>query len=331
MRADRLLSILLLLQMHARLTARTLAKRLEVSERTILRDMEALGTAGVPVVADRGAGGGWRLVDGYKTNVSGLTDSEIQALFATRPSKLLADLHLDKASDQALVKLLSVLPAVNRRGAELAWQRIHIDVSGWNRSRDPVPHLPLLQQALWTDRRVRITYDREGCTSERVLDPLGLVAKGATWYLAGRIDGDVRSYRVSRIRDAEILDEPFTRPPDFDLAAFWEKSAETFRERLPRFNVVARVRAETMPLLRVMIRFGGIDGLEDDEGASGGRARPAASVGLALKTNAAGRARPPEALPSSSCHRVTMHFDTEEVARINLLGFGDAVEILSWG
>jgi predicted DNA-binding transcriptional regulator YafY len=291
MRADRLLSILLLLQLHARLTARVLAKRLEVSERTILRDMEALGTAGVPVVADRGAGGGWRLVDGYKTNVSGLNEAEIQALFATRPSKLLADLRLDKASDAALVKLLSVLPAVNRRGAELAWQRIHIDVSGWNRSRDPVPHLPLLQQALWRDRRVRIVYEREGCaSSERVLDPLGLVAKGAVWYLVGAIDGDVRSYRVSRIRDAAILDESFTRPPDFDLAAFWQRSAETFRERLPRFHVVARVRAAALPLLQMMMRFGAIDEIRDD--------------------------------------RVTMHFDSEEVARITLLGFGTRVEVI---
>jgi predicted DNA-binding transcriptional regulator YafY len=293
MRADRLLSILLLLQMHARLTARYLAKRLEVSQRTILRDMEALGAAGVPVVADRGAGGGWRLVDGYKTNVSGLNDSEIQALFVTRPSKLLADLHLDKASDAALVKLLSVLPAVNRRGAELAWQRIHIDVSGWNRSRDPVPHLPLLQKALWSDRRIRMMYEREDCVSERVLDPLGLVAKGAVWYLVAAVDADIRSYRVSRVREATILDESFVRPPDFDLAAFWERSSEMFRERLPRFVVVARVDAEAMPLLKAMIRFGGIDEISGD--------------------------------------RVTMHFDTEEVARINLLGFGDAVEISSWG
>src|ERR1041385_3710295 len=181
MRADRLLSILLLLQLHPRLTARQLAKRLEVSERTILRDMEALDVAGVPVIAERGVGGGWRLLDGYKTNISGLTGHEVQALFATRPAKLLADLKLDKASDAALVKLLSVLPAVNRRGAELAWQRIHIDVSGWNRSRDPVPHLPALQQAVMNDRRIRITYERDGCVTERTLDPLGLVAKGAAW------------------------------------------------------------------------------------------------------------------------------------------------------
>lgn len=291
MRADRLISILLLLQMHSRLTARHLAKRLEVSERTIHRDMEALGTAGVPVVADRGVGGGWRLMEGYRANVSGLTEAEVQALFVTRPSRLLADLRLDKASDGALVKLLSVLPAVNRRGAELARQRIHIDVSGWSRSREPVPHLPALQQAVWSDRRVRILYDRgEGCASERLIDPLGLVAKGSVWYLVGRVENDLRSYRVSRIRDAAILDESFIRPPEFDLAAFWEKSAETFRERLPRFNVVARVRHEALPLLQAMIRFGAIDTVSGDQ--------------------------------------VTMHFDSEEVARVTLLGFGTAVEVI---
>src|SRR5437764_9483135 len=238
MRADRLLSILLLLQMHPRLTARHLAKRLEVSERTIHRDMEALGAAGVPVVADRGVGGGWRLVEGYRANVSGLTEAEVQALFVTRPSRLLADLHLDKASDGALVKLLSVLPAINRRGAEMARQRIHIDVSGWNRSRDPVPHLPALQQAVWSDRRLRILYDRgEGCASERLVDPLGLVAKGSGWYLVAAIEGDIRSYRVSRIRDVAMLDESFVRPAEFDLAGFWEKSAETFSQPLPRAPV----------------------------------------------------------------------------------------------
>ena len=290
MRADRLISILLLLQMHARLTARHLAKRLEVSERTIHRDMGALGTAGVPVVADRGVGGGWRLVEGYRANVSGLTESEVQSLFVTRPSRLLADLHLDKASDGALVKLLSVLPAVNRRGAELARQRIHIDVSGWNRSRDPVPHLPALQHAVWSDRRIRILYDRDGCASERLVEPLGLVAKGSVWYLVGHVENDVRSYRVSRIRDVAILDESFIRPPEFDLAAFWERSAETFRERLPRFNVVARVRPDALPMFQMMIRFGSIDTISGDH--------------------------------------LTMHFDSEEVARVTLLGFGSAVEVI---
>jgi predicted DNA-binding transcriptional regulator YafY len=289
MRADRLLSILLQLQLHGRLTSAALAKRLDVSERTIHRDMNALGAAGVPVVAERGAGGGWSLMEGYRTNLTGLSESEVQALFVTKPARLLADLRLEKASDAALVKLLTVLPAVNRRNAELARQRIHIDVSGWNRSNEPVPHLPALQNAVWHDRRVRILYGDEH-TAERILDPLGLVAKGSVWYLVGRVENDLRSYRVSRVRDVAILDESFIRPPEFDLAAFWEKSAETFRERMPRFNVVARVRPDVLPMFQMMIRFGSIDAISGDQ--------------------------------------LTMHFDAEEVARVTLLGFGSAVEVI---
>jgi predicted DNA-binding transcriptional regulator YafY len=289
-RADRLLSILLLLQMHSRLTARALAKRLEVSERTILRDMDALGAAGVPVVADRGAGGGWRLVDGYRANVSGLTEAEVQSLFVSHPSRLLADLQLDKASDGALVKLLSVLPAVSRRGAELARQRIHIDVSGWSRSRDPVPHLPALQQAVYADRRARIAYERmDATTSDRVVDPLGLVAKGSIWYLIARVDGgETRTYRVSKVRETAILDETFVRPADFDLGAHWQQSADTFRERLPRFVVV--LRAKDVTWIERMTRFGGIDSVTGDV--------------------------------------VAMHFDSAEVARMTLLGLGTMVEVL---
>lgn len=293
MRADRLLSILLLLQTHGRMPARALARRLEVSERTILRDMEALGAAGVPVVADRGARGGWSLMPGYRANVSGLNEAEVQALFVGNPPRLLADLHLDKASDQAMVKLLSVLPAVTRRGAELARQRIHIDVSGWRDSRDPVPHLPTLQEAVWTDRRARIRYGDH----ERTLDPLGLVAKGSVWYLIAAVEGDLRTYRVSRVVDATLLDEPATRPPDFDLAAFWARSSESFRTRLPRFEVVARVEAAALDFLRLIVRYGGIDAVTDDD--------------------------------HPDWRRVAMHFDSEEVARFTMRGMGGRVEVMA--
>src|SRR5205085_10567172 len=131
MRADRLVSILLLLQLHGRMTARGLAERLEVSERTIHRDMEALSAAGVPVVAERGAGGGWALVDGYRTNLTGLNGAEIQSLFTATPTRLLSDLSLDKASDAAHVKLLAALPEASRALAEYARQRIHVDAAGW--------------------------------------------------------------------------------------------------------------------------------------------------------------------------------------------------------
>src|SRR5215211_1603985 len=144
MRADRLFSIVLLLQSYRQLTARNLAHRLEVSERTIHRDMEALSGAGIPVVAERGTGGGWSLLGEYRTNLTGLNEAEIQSLFVTKPARLLADLNLEKASEGALLKLLAALPSVYRRGAEYARQRIYIDVGGWNRSEETVPLLHLL-------------------------------------------------------------------------------------------------------------------------------------------------------------------------------------------
>src|SRR3954452_11633467 len=151
MRADRLLSILLLLQVNHRITSRALAERLEVSERTIHRDMEALTAAGVPVMAERGTGGGWSLLEHYRTNLTGLNEAEVQALFLTRPPQLLGDLGMDKASDAALIKLFAALPAMYRRGAEEVRQRIYIDITGWNRPEEAVPLLPTLQEAIWQE------------------------------------------------------------------------------------------------------------------------------------------------------------------------------------
>src|SRR5215212_9732508 len=222
MRADRLLSILLLLQTHRRMTAGALAQRLEVSRRTVHRDMEALSMAGVPVYAERGAGGGWVLPDSFRTDLTGLTESEIQALFVSMPTRLLADLGLAQASDAALVKLLAALPSVARRDAEQVRQRIHVDGAGWHQSAETVPALATLQEAVWIDRRVRLNYRRgDGSAVERVVDPLGLVAKGRLWYLVAGVDGEPRTYRISRVEAAEILDEPASRTPDFDLATFW--------------------------------------------------------------------------------------------------------------
>ena len=252
MRADRLLSILLLLQVRRRITAGELARRLEVSERTIHRDMEALSGAGVPVTAERGAGGGWRLLSEYRTNLTGLNDDEIQALFLTRPPRLLADLGLDKASEAGLIKLLAALPAMSRRGAEDVRQRIYVDAAGWRQSDEAVPCLPVLQEAVWQEHRVRFTYPHGNDYAAREADPLGLVAKGSAWYLVAAVGGEPRSYRVSRIRDAVALDEPCVRPSDFDLATYWQQSTAQFTAALPRYparllvdpSIVRRIRTE---------------------------------------------------------------------------------------
>lgn len=298
MRADRLFSIVLLLQSHRLLTARNLAQRLEVSERTIHRDMEALSGAGIPVVAERGTGGGWSLLGEYRTNLTGLNEAEIQSLFVTKPSRLLADLNLEKASEGAMLKLLAALPSIYRRGAETARQRIYVDVAGWHRSEEDVPLLHVLQDAVWHERKLRLMYGGGGeCDAvERVVDPLGLVAKGSVWYLVAAIEGEVRSYRVSRVQSVEVLDGACVRPSGFDLATFWEQSAAQFRAQLPRYQVLARVRPEIVARLPFAGRFARVEqtGPTDEEGWV----------------------------------HVSLRFDVEEMACEYALGFGTLLEVL---
>src|SRR5690349_15363857 len=224
MRADRLLSLLLLLQTRGRMTAQELAERLEVSERTVYRDLAALGMAGVPVYAERGPGGGCMLMDGYRTDLTGLTEAEVRTLFMAGAPALLKDLGLGSALEAALLKLLAALPATFRQNVERARQRIHIDALGWSRWEEPVPHLATVQEAVLRGRRLRIVYrPLDGEAGERVVDPLGLVAKTTVWYLVARRDGEMRVYRIARMREAELLDEPCARPEGFDLAAYWRE------------------------------------------------------------------------------------------------------------
>ncbi|HEY0081928.1 MAG TPA: YafY family protein [Pyrinomonadaceae bacterium] len=297
MRADRLFSIVLLLQSHRQLTSRDLAGRLEVSARTIHRDMEALSGAGIPVVASRGTGGGWSLLGEYRTNLTGLNEAEIRSLFVVKPSRLLADLNLEKAAEGAFLKLLAALPSVFRRGAEYARQRIHVDVTGWNRAEESVPHLHALQEAIWQERRVRLLYARGDCEAvERLADPLGLVAKGSVWYLVAAVEGDLRSYRVSRVAGVEMLDEPCQRPPDFDLAAFWEQSAAHYRAHLPGYRARVRVRREIVARMRYAGRFARVE-----------------------------RTGEPDA---DGWVEVALRFDAEEMACEYALAFGAQLEVL---
>ncbi|HEY7295621.1 MAG TPA: YafY family protein [Dehalococcoidia bacterium] len=269
MRADRLLSILLLMQGQRRLTARTLAQRLEVSERTIHRDMEALSAAGVPVYAERGRGGGWALPEQYRVEVPGLSEAEVQALFLRTPAALLADLGLQGASESALVKLLVALPALRRHDAEYARQRIFVDTAGWRRGEEPVPLLPALQEAVWQDRQLDLLYERgDGVSVRRTVDPLGLVAKGRVWYLVAAVGGEPRTYRVSRVRDATPLAEAATRPAGFDLAAYWTASSARFTAALPRYPVRLRVAAKMLPRLSSIGAYMRVEaqGEPDDDG-----------------------------------------------------------------
>jgi len=251
MRADRLLSILLLLQVNKRLTARALAERLEVSERTILRDMEALGAAGVPVTAERGAGGGWGLLQEYRSDLTGLNAAETQALFLAKSSRLLADLGMGRAADAALIKLLASLPVRSQRDVEYTRERLHIDGAGWYQSGEAFPLLPALQEAVWLERQVRMEYQKaDGSTIERLVHPLGLVAKGSVWYLVAGAEGGLRSYRVSRVQAACVTDAACVRPPGFDLAAFWEQSVAELKANVPRYPATLRVAPDLLARMR---------------------------------------------------------------------------------
>ena len=296
MRADRLISILLLLQSHRSMTAGELAQQLEVSQRTIYRDMEALGIAGIPVMAERGVGGGWSLMEGYRTKLTGLNEAEIQTLFL-KPPNLLTDLGLGKASEGALIKLLAALPSIYRRDAEHVRQRIHIDDSGWRRSKENVSFLPTLQEAIWGERELNLTYQRgDDSTVERIVHPFGLVAKGNVWYLVGEVEGDIRSYRVSRVKDATITERSFVRPPDFDLAAFWETSSADFIAALPKYPATVRVDRAILPLIGYMWRYARIT--HEDKQDEGGWIK------------------------------LSVQFQTEEEACTYVLGFGPQIEVL---
>jgi predicted DNA-binding transcriptional regulator YafY len=248
MRADRLISIVLLLQANGRLTAENLAHRLEVSQRTILRDMDALSTAGVPVVAERGTGGGWRLIDGYETKLTGLTPAEIRSLFLARPPVLLAELGIKEAADAAWLKLRAALPVGVREQAEFVRQRVLIDSRNWRDAAESLTSLPFILESLWSGLRLKFIYEKaDGESSEREVDPLGLVARANRWYLVAANGDERRTYRVSRIRSAEILTESCARPKDFDLAAYWEASTNRFREHLPRYDATFLVTHAVLP------------------------------------------------------------------------------------
>ena len=245
------------------MSARALAERLEVSERTIHRDMEALSMAGVPVIAERGANGGWSLLEDYRTNLTGLNQAEIQALFLTQSPRLLTDLGMRQAAEGALVKLLASLPTVQRQDAEFMRARIHVDGAGWKQSVESVPCIRAIQDALWQEKKLHLSYERgDQVCVERVVDPLGLVAKSGAWYLVAGVEGEIRTYRVSRVRGATILDEASQRPDGFDLAGYWEQSKAEFQANLPRYPARFRVASSILPFFQGMLRYARVERVE---------------------------------------------------------------------
>ncbi len=258
MRASRLVSLLLLLQTRGQMTAAELAAILEVSQRTILRDVEALSMAGVPIYCERGALGGVRLLDGYRTRLTGMTAEEAEALFLSGLPGPAAELGLGTVMTAARLKVLAALPTELRARASRLVERFHLDAAAWFRSSDAVPHLPALSQGVWDGRRLRIRYHRGDDAVDRVLDPLGVVLKGGAWYLVAMADGQIRTYRASRVAAVEMLDERFERPLEFNLAAYWQESTAAFEHEVPRVEVAVAVRSDRVPALHDMVGESGV-------------------------------------------------------------------------
>ena len=248
MRASRLVSFLLVLQVRGQLTAAELAERLEVSERTVQRDAQALAAAGVPIASVRGPAGGYRLEQGYRTKLTGLDAAEAEALFVG-PA---AELGLGRELAAARLKLLASLPAELQERADRAARLFHVDPRGWFREEDRVPHLPAIAGALWRGRRLEIRYREGAAVVSRRLDPLGLVLKAGVWYLLAVRRREERVYRVSRIVAARELAERSERPAGFDLAAAWSRRSEAFEGSVsrPRVEVTVRVPSSQVRYLR---------------------------------------------------------------------------------
>jgi predicted DNA-binding transcriptional regulator YafY len=231
MLASRLLSILMLLQARGRMSARELAEEFEVAVRTIHRDIDELSAAGVPVYAERGRGGGFRLQDGYRTKLTGLNQSEAEAVFLAGLPGPAAQLGLAEALATARLKLLAALPASLQPGAERIAARFHLDPGAWFHDVDPLPSLPIIARAVWSERMLKLRYRRSGESDARPrrLGPLGLVLKAGIWYLVAQSGKDaVRTYRAANIHDAEITDEVFARPKYFDLANHWRNAVREY-------------------------------------------------------------------------------------------------------
>jgi predicted DNA-binding transcriptional regulator YafY len=260
MRADRLLSLILLLQAHGRLSAPDLAQRLEVSVRTVLRDVEALGTAGVPVYTERGRTGGIALLDGYRAGLAGLSRTEAASLVVGQ-HRLASDLGLGNALDTAIEKLMGAGGRALRSGIEHGRTTILVDVDPWMRSSEPVPLLPAVHDAIVRARRVDLDYrDSEAMARAVTVDPLGLVAKAGVWYLvalapprSGRPGAQPALFRVSRLRACDLRDEPATRPDGFDLGTAWADLRGTVEQRPRELAVRVAVQPAALAMARRLL------------------------------------------------------------------------------
>lgn len=301
MRADRLLSLVMLLQNRGKITARELASELEVSERTIHRDIDALSAAGIPVYAEQGRAGGFFLLDSYRSNLTGLTEGELQALFMLNTPGPLAKLGMERELRQALLKFSAALP-ISRRSVEVeVRQRFYLDSNWWEQTEDPVPYLQTIHEAVWQDRKIYLTYrPLYNVELEQLVDPYGLVAKAGAWYLVCASNQQIHVLRVSRLLHARLSDETFFRPTGFNLKLFWQEWCRKRADARTNYAVTVRVRYSLLPLLPSY--FGERVRKKIDQ------AEPASEDGWMY---------------------LELTFDSLETARDRLLGFGNAVEVIA--
>ena len=298
MKADRLMSVLLLLQARGQVTERELAEQLEVSQRTIHRDLESLSASRIPVSAIRGAQGGWQLERGWRTHVPGLNEAEIHALLMAQPRGLGNNPRLAAAAQSALNKLMAAMPEPMKAQAAHLQQRLHVDPTGWRDTGEDLSMLAAVQDAVARDRKLTFDYTKmDGEQSSRTVDALGLVSKGLTWYLVARTAKGMRTFRVSRMRRVAVLAVGFERPARFDLAEHWKAATAELDRKRAGFKTVLAVREEMVRRLEAWCRTREAK-KEASEKAGSGR--------VALEVD----------------------FDDEGMARFFVLGMGSAARVL---
>jgi predicted DNA-binding transcriptional regulator YafY len=297
MKSDRLLSVLLLLQAKGRATERELAEQLEVSQRTIHRDLEALSAARVPLVALRGSQGGWELEKGWRTQVPGLDEAELHALLMAQP-RALGHPRLAAAAETALNKLMASLPGPLRAQAAAMRERLHVDATGWRETGEDLSMLTVVQDAVARERKLVFDYTKaDGERAPRTVDPLGLVAKGLSWYLVARAAHGIRTYRVSRMQAVTALATGFERPLRFDLAEYWKKSTAEFNQQRRRYAATLSLAPDAARKLR----------------------------GWFATTLVVGSTRVED---SGDWITLRAEFEAESEARFIVLGFGSSVEVV---
>jgi predicted DNA-binding transcriptional regulator YafY len=249
MLARRLLSLLMLLQSRGRMSAPALARQLEVSVRTVYRDIDSLSAAGVPVYGDAGRNGGYQLRDGWRTQLTGLTSGEARALFLAGLPGPAEALGMGEAAASAHLKLMAALPSDWQADAERVGSRFHLDPVDWFRDSAPADHLREVAHAVWNEQRLRLRYESWTEVVEREIEPLGLVLKAGAWYVVGRRGRVVRTYRLSNMHDVQVLEQRFKRPRAFDLAAHWAEATKAFEEGV--YRDFATLRASAAGLKRL--------------------------------------------------------------------------------